>query len=88
MAQSVEVFGPSVFNVDIGTLTEGGGDSLSISGVFSHRGFWKALAFWVLCNRTNTHSKVKHRRGLNYSCRTCARAHTHRNRCTNTYMTY
>lgn len=90
MTQSVEGFCPSVFNVDIGTLTEGGGDSLSISGVFSHRGFWKALAFWVLCNRTHTHSTVNHRRGWNYTCRTCARTHarTHRNRCTNTYMTY
>lgn len=31
---------------------EGGGDSLSISGVFSHRGFWKALAFWVMYSVT------------------------------------
>ena len=28
-------------------LTEGGGDSLPIRGVFSHRGFWK-FAFWLL----------------------------------------
>lgn len=28
-------------------LTEGGGDSLPIKGVFSHRGFWK-FAFWLL----------------------------------------
>ena len=28
-------------------LTEGGGDSRPMRGVFSQRGFWK-LAFWLL----------------------------------------
>lgn len=34
-------------------LTDGGGDSLPMSGVFSHRGVWK-LAFWLLRHKRDT----------------------------------
>lgn len=34
-------------------LTDGGGDSLPMSGVFSHRGVWK-LVFWLLRHKRDT----------------------------------
>ncbi len=39
-------------------LTDGGGDSLPIRGVFSQRGFWK-FAFWVLEMRHTLFTKIQ-----------------------------